>query len=77
MERLLNEIRSNFTSDNDITFIKTAQLPYLAAVIEESLRIYPPFVTSLARTPPVGGGMIDGQWIPEDVSAFSTAYGLP
>ncbi|KAJ5664695.1 hypothetical protein N7462_011508 [Penicillium macrosclerotiorum] len=40
------EIHSNafiFADDKDMTFRSCATLPYLAAVIEESLRMYPPF----------------------------------
>lgn len=67
MKKLVHEIRSAFTADQDITFSKAATLPYLAAVIEETLRCYPPFVTSLARVVPPGGAMVDGQFVPEDV----------
>lgn len=65
MRKLLDEIRRAFATDSDIHFTSTAKLPYLAAVIEESLRIYPPFVTSLARVPPAGGGVVDGHYVPE------------
>lgn len=67
MTKLVHEVRSTFTADNDITFNKLATLPYLAAVIEETLRCYPPFVTSLARVSPPGGAMVDGHFVPENV----------
>lgn len=66
LRTLVHEIRTAFGTDGDIIFASTAKLPYLAAVIEESLRMYPPFVTSLARVPPAGGGMVDGHYVPED-----------
>lgn len=79
MRQLIAEIRSTFDKDTDITFRGAASLTYLAAVIEESLRMYPPFVTSLARTVPAGGSTIDGQYIPEGVcfthtKAYSFQY---
>ncbi|KAJ5114520.1 hypothetical protein NUU61_000279 [Penicillium alfredii] len=65
MSRLANEVRSAFTQDADITFRTVNNLTYLAAVIEEALRMYPPFVTSLARIVPQGGAMVDGNFVPE------------
>ncbi|KAJ6006631.1 hypothetical protein N7451_004575 [Penicillium sp. IBT 35674x] len=74
MRQLIAEIRSSFDKDTDITFRGAASLTYLAAVIEESLRMYPPFVTSLARTVPVGGSTIDGQYIPEGITVACHHY---
>lgn len=67
MSRLVHEIRSSFAKETDMSFKSIAMLPYLAAVIEESLRMYPPFVTSLARIVPYGGALIDGQFVPGGV----------
>lgn len=67
MSQLVSEIRFAFHTAEDITFRSPAALPYLAAVIEESLRMYPPFVTSLARIVPADGAAIDGQFVPEGV----------
>jgi cytochrome P450 len=67
MHKLVGEIRSTFLAAEEITFTKTAKLAYLSAVIEESLRMYPPFATSLARVVPSGGASVAGDWIPENV----------
>jgi cytochrome P450 len=40
----------------------TQSLPYLFAVIEEGLRIYPPVPSGLYRTSP--GAMVDGHFVP-------------
>ncbi|KAJ5864249.1 uncharacterized protein N7529_006165 [Penicillium soppii] len=64
MDRLTSEIRSTFEQDRDMTFRALEDLRYLEAVIEESLRMYPPFVTSLARTVPAGGALVNGQFVP-------------
>jgi len=73
-EKLINEIRAAFTADDDITFAKSVRLPYLNAVIEESLRIYPPFVTSLARLSPPGGDTVDGHFVPENTTVACHHY---
>jgi cytochrome P450 len=67
MSRLVSEIRSAFTKEEEITFRNAACLTYLAAVIEESLRLHPPFVTSLSRIFPPGGSMVDGYYVPGGV----------
>ncbi|KAJ0146010.1 Isotrichodermin C-15 hydroxylase, partial [Colletotrichum tanaceti] len=42
LAKLVAEVRGSFTSDDEIDIIGTAKLEYLHAVLEESLRIYPP-----------------------------------
>ena len=67
MQKLTSEIREAFVTEEEIKFGNAATLPYLAAVIEESLRMYPPVVTSLKRVSPVGGTTVDSYFIPENV----------
>ena len=67
MSQLVAEIRSNFKQDTDMTFRAVEELKYMNAVIEETLRIYPPFVTSLSRLVPQGGAVVNGHFLPEDV----------
>jgi len=66
MQRLVDEIRSNFTSEDEITIMSTLNLPYLQAVIEESLRAFPPVVVSPPRISP--GDFVGGYFIPKGVS---------
>ncbi len=42
MEKLVKEIRTAFATEDDITMVSTYNLKYELAVIEESLRIFPP-----------------------------------
>jgi cytochrome P450 len=53
---------------DEITLTSSAQLPYLHAVIEESLRIYPPVADTLPRVTPPEGAAIAGQWVPGNTS---------
>lgn len=68
MKNLLKEIDAAFPSRDDVaTFLNTQDLPYLNAVINESMRVLPIVTVGLARwtTEPI---MISGYEIPADVS---------
>lgn len=76
--RLVDEIRSAFQKEEEITMVATAQLRYLSAVIEEGLRLYPPSPPSLPRFVPGKGEEIDGKWVPGGVSVIvSSVYSPP
>ncbi|PVH91797.1 cytochrome P450 [Periconia macrospinosa] len=64
MARLTKEIRTAFSSLEDINLVNIAQLEYLNAVIEEGLRIYPPVSVGLPRSVPEGGAKVGGMWLP-------------
>lgn len=66
--RLVGEIRSAFRRPGDVSLAEIANLPYLSAVFEESLRVYPPIPTMLPRLVPEGGAIINGQFVPGGVS---------
>jgi cytochrome P450 len=79
-DKLVAEIRSSFASEQEVTLERVSQLPYLLAVLNESLRMYPPVPSSLSRTCPSGGDFVEGFWIPEKTtvsaphwSAFKSA----
>jgi cytochrome P450 len=76
MAQLATEIRSAFTQDSDMTFRAVEQLKYMTAVINESLRIYPPFVTSLSRVVPQGGAVVNGHFVPEGVCICIPLYSV-
>lgn len=61
---LCAEIRTSFTSSDEITMERLAGLKYLNACIQEGLRIYPPISVGVPRTIPTGGNAVMGQWLP-------------
>jgi cytochrome P450 len=66
--KLAAEIRSQFHTEEELTFKATTNLPYLNAVLEEGLRLYPPVPLRLPRVTGPQGHMIDGYKIPPGVS---------
>lgn len=68
LDKLTEEIRSNFKSDADLNFEDLVKLPYLTAVIDEGLRIFPSAPIGFVRTVPQGGDTVDGEFIPGGVS---------
>ncbi|KAF3386178.1 putative sterigmatocystin biosynthesis P450 monooxygenase [Penicillium rolfsii] len=63
-QKLADEIRTEFASDAEITSDRVTQLPYLAAVMQEALRIHCPSPSSTGRFVPPGGETIDGRYVP-------------
>ncbi|KAF5670172.1 isotrichodermin C-15 hydroxylase (cytochrome P-450 monooxygenase CYP65A1) [Fusarium circinatum] len=78
-EKLVNlqaEVRSVFSSRDDITGDAVAHLPYLNGVIEEGLRIFPPVPFGPPRV--CTGATIDGHYVPKgvvvSVDGFATTH---
>ena len=68
LAKLTNEVRSAFTSADEINITSAGQLPYLRGVLNESLRMFPPVASGLVREVPLGGAQIAGQYVPGGVS---------
>ncbi|KAJ5629466.1 hypothetical protein N7528_003123 [Penicillium herquei] len=73
-QKLCEEIRSSFISEDEIDYERTAQLTYLNACLEEGLRIHPPVPIGLLRTVPKAGDTIDGHWVPGGVSVSVSSW---
>jgi cytochrome P450 len=76
LEKLICEIRTSFTSVDDICLPKINSLPYLNAVYEESLRMSPPIPSALPRTVLPDGLDVDGLHIPAGVDVGVPAYAI-
>ncbi|KAI1259124.1 putative cytochrome P450 monooxygenase [Xylariaceae sp. FL1019] len=72
LHKLEAEVRSSFTSQDEITLTSVGNLSYMLAVLNESLRRYPPVAGTLPRVGPRGGGIVEGRVVPEGtvVSVF-------
>ena len=71
-KRLSTEILTAFKDEPEITIDTTNQLPYLKAVLDESLRIYPPVPAALNRVVAAPGDTISGWFVPA-----GTKVGIP
>lgn len=69
LKRLQDEVRTAFSSEDEITMGSTAHLTYLHACIEEVLRVYPPAAETPPRISP--GEYVSGYYIPKGVSEIS------
>ena len=68
LDKLTTEIETAFKSEAEITNAKCTQLPYMNAVIQESLRVFPPAPCRFPRRTEAQGAEVDGYFIPGDVS---------
>lgn len=74
MKRILAEIRGNFTSADDIDMFSIAHLKYTLAVLDETMRIYPPTPNQHPREAPPGGDTIGEDVIPEGTTLYISQY---
>ncbi|KAI4284439.1 MAG: hypothetical protein L6R38_001398 [Xanthoria sp. 2 TBL-2021] len=71
LRRVQSEVRAAFKAADGITLraVSTSGLlPYLEAVLQESMRYYPPLPATLPRKVGAAGAVIDGYYIPKDIS---------
>ncbi|KAK1140603.1 hypothetical protein N8T08_010240 [Aspergillus melleus] len=73
-QKLLDEIRGAFEKYEEINLIAIGKLSYIHAVLEESLRMYPPVPAILPRRVPAGGALINGEFVPEQTSVSIAWY---
>ncbi|KAJ1886807.1 hypothetical protein LPJ66_009443 [Kickxella alabastrina] len=66
MEKLVTDIRRNFALDSVVSYEECRlKVPYLSAVISESLRVMSPAPGILPRLAPPGGVRLDGYVVPK------------
>ncbi|KAF4301045.1 Cytochrome P450 [Botryosphaeria dothidea] len=74
MKKVCEEIRGAFESQEEITFDRVGQLPYLLAVLNEGFRFYPPVPTGFPRKVPDGGETVSGHYVPDNTSVYVSQY---
>jgi averantin hydroxylase len=74
LKKAVTEVRSTFKSADEIDLYSTSKLPYTLAVLDETLRIYPPVPNQPPREAPPSGGMIDGKFIPGGTQIYVSQY---
>lgn len=67
LDNLKTEIRSAFSSEEEITWSAVNQLKYTLAVLNEGLRMYPPVPFGFPRIVEGKGDYICGRWVPGGV----------
>ena len=72
--RLNAEVRTAFHTAKDINLAALSEMPYLLAVLEESLRIHPPVPAGFARRVLPEGATISDRWVPGGVIILLTRY---
>lgn len=68
LTKLNAEIRSNFKSDAEIDFQNVQNLPFLGAVISETMRVHPAAPAAFQRITPPGGSVVFGDHLSAGVS---------
>ncbi|MCJ1355500.1 MAG: hypothetical protein MMC33_005492 [Icmadophila ericetorum] len=76
LDKLTDEVLSSFKSEDEVVNVRTSKLPYLNAVINESLRIYPPVPARFPRRTTKAGAMVDGYFVPPDPLYPQTSLGV-
>ena len=64
LETIRSELQEAFRTKEDINTLDLAKLPYFQAVVDESLRIYPPALAGQARRMYPQGDTVSGYWVP-------------
>ncbi|USP74920.1 cytochrome P450 [Curvularia clavata] len=72
MKKLTTEIRDAFPTYDTINAQRAQQLPYLQAVIQEGLRMYPPGSQGFPRISP--GFELHGKYVPQGVEVYTSAW---
>lgn len=72
--KLIAEIRSRFSSSEEISFAAVEKLEYTIAVLQEALRFYPPVPTGFPRATPKGGDTVSGRYMPEGTVVYVSQH---
>lgn len=67
LAKLTEEVRTSYTSEDEIDLVSVQKLTYMLAVLNETLRIYPPIPTAQPRVVPSGGSVVCEKFLPAGV----------
>ncbi|KAH8682497.1 cytochrome P450 [Xylariales sp. PMI_506] len=76
MDKVMAELRQHFTSSDDIDMFTVSELTYVLAVLNETLRVYPPVPLQAGRLVPKGGDTVNGIYLPEGTQISITQYAM-
>ncbi|KAH8719485.1 cytochrome P450 monooxygenase-like protein [Phaeosphaeriaceae sp. PMI808] len=71
---LVHEIRTKFSSADQITIDEVNKLDYMIACLQEGLRLYPPVATGFPRVVPAGGDHISGRFVPGGTAVYVSQH---
>ena len=72
LKKLHHVLDTHFSAEKDISMAALAKLPYIKEVIDEALRLYPPFSGGLKRKAVNGGEIVSGFAVPKGVGSISS-----
>ncbi|PVH92480.1 putative RNA polymerase II mediator complex component Srb8 [Periconia macrospinosa] len=75
-QRLCEEIRGRFKTQQDIDIDEIKELPYLEAVLQEGLRVCNPVPCGLPRVVPPGGDSYCGHFLPAGTRLSARTYAI-
>ncbi|KAI1076269.1 cytochrome P450 [Whalleya microplaca] len=76
LNKVTEEVRSAFASEDEITFTSVGNLSYMLACLNEALRMCPPGPGGLPRVVPDGGATICGHYVPEKTTVAVHQWAL-
>ena len=69
-DKVKTEVQSTFKSEADINIASVNKLEYMLACLNETMRMLPAVANGLPRVVPPGGKVLNGEFVPQDVSAL-------
>ncbi|KAL6835594.1 cytochrome P450 [Trichoderma sp. SZMC 28015] len=76
LQKVVQEVRSSFSSEDEITLLSVNNLPFMFACINEALRLYPPVALGLPRIVPREGAVIAGQFVPQGMTVSTWHWAI-
>ena len=68
LTELTKELHTSFRDESEIDVLSIHRLHYLQAVVQETLRLFPPITNGFPRQTVAAGTVVDGHFVPDGVS---------